>query len=66
MDDDLSLAGDLPLPTREDWLKLLTATLKGQPFEKLIAKTYDEVRIEPLLEREPNARPLAARAPHAG
>src|SRR5215471_6273789 len=66
MDDDLPLAGDHPLPTREDWLKLLTATLKGQPFEKLIAKTYDEVRIEPLPEREPNARPLAARAPHAG
>ena len=48
-----SLAGEFPPARREDWLKLVSAALKGAPFEKLVARTHDGLAIEPL--------PLASR-----
>jgi methylmalonyl-CoA mutase len=59
----LSLAADFPAATREDWLKLVAAALKGAPFEKLVSKTYDDLRVEPLYGRDPDARPILGRAP---
>ena len=61
----LSLASELPSASRDDWMKLVTAALKGAPFDKLVAKTYDGLRIEPLHVADPAARPIAARAPGA-
>jgi methylmalonyl-CoA mutase len=61
MTDDLSLAAEFPPASREDWLKLVRATLKDQPFERLIAKTYDGIAIEPLYGRAAGAHPIAAR-----
>jgi methylmalonyl-CoA mutase len=58
----LSLAADFPAATREDWLKLVAAALKGAPFAKLVSKTYDGLRIEPLYARDPDARPIVGRA----
>jgi methylmalonyl-CoA mutase len=61
MADDLKLASEFPVATREDWLKLVRAALKDRPYERLIAKTYDGIAIEPLYPRAAAATPLAAR-----
>lgn len=57
------LAAEFPAATREDWLKLVTAALKGAPFEKLVSRSYDDLRIEPLYPRDAEAEPLPGRAP---
>ena len=62
-DDDFSLAADFPPARREDWLKLVSAALKGAPVETLTAKTYDGIPIEPLYGHDARAKPLVARAP---
>jgi len=58
---ELKLALDFSAATREDWRKLVDGVLKGRPFEKLVSKTYDELRIEPLYSPAAYARPLAGR-----
>jgi methylmalonyl-CoA mutase len=63
---DLSLAPEFPPATREQWLKLVDGVLKGAPFDKkLVGKTYDGLKIEPLYDRRANAGTLNARAPAA-
>jgi len=52
---------DFPPATREDWLKLVRAALKDRPFERLIAKTYDGIAIEPLYLKAAGTAPIAAR-----
>jgi len=61
MSDELSLAAEFPSASREDWLKLVQTALKGRPFERLIAKTYDGIPIEPLYGRAADAKPVAGR-----
>jgi methylmalonyl-CoA mutase len=61
MTDDLSLAAEFPPANREDWLKLVRSALKDRPYERLIAKTYDGIPIEPLYGRAPGAHPIASR-----
>src|SRR4051794_30052176 len=63
--DDLPLAADFPKATVEDWRKLVDGVLKGAPFEKLVGKTYDGLRLEPVYARAHGAAPLAGRAPGA-
>jgi methylmalonyl-CoA mutase len=66
MNDDLNLsfAADFPAASREDWLELVSAVLKGAPFErKLVSKTYDGLAIEPLYGRDATARPVTGRKP---
>jgi methylmalonyl-CoA mutase len=49
---------------RADWRELVERALKGASFDhKLVSRTYDGLRIEPLSERAQNAAPLAGRAP---
>ena len=50
--DDLPLAADFPNATVEDWRKLVDGVLKGAPFEKLVGKTYDGLKIDPLYPRQ--------------
>ncbi len=62
--DDLPLAAEFPAATRERWLALvegvLKGVLKGADFEKrLVSRTYDGVRIEPLYPKAENAPPVA-------
>jgi methylmalonyl-CoA mutase len=59
--DDLPLAADFASATYDDWCKLVDGVLKGAPFEKLVGKTYDGLRIEPIYRRERDAAPIAGR-----
>jgi methylmalonyl-CoA mutase len=59
---DLPLASEFPQATYDDWRKLVDGVLKGAPFERLTAKTYDGVRIEPIYRRTTNATLLPGRA----
>ena len=63
--DELRLAADFAPATYDDWRKLVDGVLKGAPFEKLVGKTYDGLRIEPIYPRARGAAPIAGRAPAA-
>src|SRR5437773_10851661 len=63
--DDLQLAADFEQASYDDWRKLVDGVLKGAPFEKLVAKTYDGLRIEPIYPRARGGAPIAGRAPAA-
>ena len=63
--DDLRLAADFAPESYDDWRKLVDGVLKGAPFEKLVGKTYDALRIEPIYPRARGAAPIAGRAPAA-
>ena len=62
--DELRLAADFAPATYDDWRKLVDGVLKGAPFEKLVGKTYDDLRIEPIYprahERRADRRPRQA------
>ncbi len=60
--DDLRLAADFAPASYADWRKLVDGVLKGAPFEKLVGKTYDGLRIEPIYPRARGAAPIAGRA----
>ncbi len=59
--DDLRLAADFAPASYDDWRKLVDGVLKGAPFEKLVGKTYDGLRIEPIYRRARDAAPIAGR-----
>ncbi len=60
MADVFSLGDDFPKATREAWVAAVEQALKGADFEKrLVAKTYDDLRIEPLYQRRGDAAPIA-------
>src|SRR5262245_50257408 len=60
--DDLRLASEFPPATQDDWKKLVDGVLKGAPFEKLVGKTYDGIRINPIYSRARGAAAVAGRA----
>src|SRR4030081_1608620 len=60
--DDLPLAADFAPATYDDWRKLVDGVLKGAPFEKLVGKTYDNLRIEPIYQPAHGTTPIAGRA----
>src|SRR5437762_12504028 len=60
--DDLQLAADFAPASYDDWRKLVDGVLKGAPFEKLIGKTYDGIKIDPIYPRAKGAVPIAGRA----
>jgi methylmalonyl-CoA mutase len=60
--DDLRLAADFAPASYDDWRKLVDGVLKGAPFERLVGKTYDNLRIEPIYPRARDAAPIAGRA----
>ena len=59
--DDLRLSADFAPATYDDWRKLVDGVLKGAPFEKLVGKTYDALKIEPIYPRARDAAPVAGR-----
>ena len=63
---ELPLAAEFPPASREEWLALVEKSLQGAPFDKkLVSKTYDELRIEPLYKRAERSQPVAGRTPSA-
>src|SRR5271166_6027633 len=53
---DLALGAEFPAATRAQWRELVEEVLKGASFEsRLVAQTYDGLRIEPLYPRKPHA-----------
>src|SRR6185369_4962180 len=60
--DDLRLAADFAPATQDDWKKLVDGVLKGAPFEKLVGKTYDGIKIDPIYSRAKGAALVAGRA----
>ena len=60
--EDLPLAADFAPATQDDWRKLVDGVLKGAPFEKLVGKTYDGIKIDPVYSRARGAAPIAGRA----
>jgi methylmalonyl-CoA mutase len=60
--DDLRLAADFAPASYDDWRKLVDGVLKGAPFEKLVGKTYDGLKIEPIYQRTRVTAPVAGRA----
>jgi methylmalonyl-CoA mutase len=60
--DDLRLAADFAPATYDDWRKLVDGVLKGAPFEKLVGKTSDGLKIDPIYPRARDAAPVAGRA----
>jgi methylmalonyl-CoA mutase len=59
--DDLRLAADFAPASYDDWRKLVDGVLKGAPFEKLVAKTYDGLRIDPIYPRARDTAPVPGR-----
>src|SRR3954454_24790887 len=59
--DDLRLAADFAPANYEDWRKLVDGALKGAPFEKLVGKTSDGLKIDPIYARAAGAAPIAGR-----
>ena len=60
--EDLRLAADFAPATYDDWRKLVDGVLKGAPFEKLVGKTYDGLKIDPIYQRAHGVTPIAGRA----
>lgn len=59
--DDLPLAREFPAAACEDWKKLVDGVLKGAPLEKLVSRSYDGLRIEPVYQRSKSAAATAGR-----
>lgn len=59
--DELRLAADFAPANYEDWRKLVDGVLKGAPFEKLVGKTSDGLKIDPIYPRAAGATPVAGR-----
>jgi methylmalonyl-CoA mutase len=60
--DEVHLAADFAPASYHDWRKLVDGVLKGAPFERLVGKTYDGLKIEPIYTRAHNAAPIAGRS----
>ena len=63
MSDDVTLGAEFPAATRAQWLKLVEGVLKGAPYDKLVARTYDGLPIKPEYHVVPNAGHFAFLAP---
>jgi methylmalonyl-CoA mutase len=64
MTDELALAAEFPPVTETEWRRLVEVALKGADFDKrLVSRTYDGLRIEPLYPRAAGAKPVAGRKP---
>jgi len=64
MTDEIPLASEFPPTSEPEWRQLVEIALKGAAFDKrLVSRTYDGLRIEPLYARAVGAKPVAGRAP---
>jgi methylmalonyl-CoA mutase len=60
--DELALGAEFPAATGKQWRELVSKVLKDASFEsRLVAQTYDGLRIEPLYPRKPHATLVTGR-----
>jgi len=59
---DLPLAAEFAQATQDDWRRLVDGVLKGAPYDKLIGKTYDDLKIAPIYTRARGVAPIVGRA----
>jgi methylmalonyl-CoA mutase len=59
---DLRLAADFAPATEGEWRKLVDGVLKGAPYEKLVGKTYDGIKIQPIYQRAKGSPLVTGRA----
>src|SRR5262245_14801505 len=59
---DLRLAADFAPATEGEWRKLVDGVLKGAPYEKLVGKTYDGIKIQPIDPRAKGSPLVTGRA----
>ncbi|HMF24174.1 MAG TPA: methylmalonyl-CoA mutase subunit beta [Pseudolabrys sp.] len=66
MTDDLALAAEFPPTIEAEWRRMVELALRGAAFDKrLVSRTYDGLRIEPLYGRAAAANPVIGRTPGA-
>src|SRR5215510_13327045 len=58
---DIAFGAEFAPVSRDEWRKLVEAVLKGAPFERLVAKTYDDLAVSPLYGRSERAQPVVGR-----
>src|SRR6195256_1773825 len=64
MKDVIPLAAEFPPTNEAEWRKLVDVALKGAAFDKrLVSRTYDGLRVEPLYARSAGAEAIAGRTP---
>jgi methylmalonyl-CoA mutase len=64
MNDLSNLRKDFPPHTYEQWREVVDQQLKGKPFEKLFAKTYEGIEIRPMyFEADLEGRPQVGSMP---
>src|ERR1700760_3220118 len=63
MSDDVTLGAEFPAATRAQWRKLVEGVLKGASYDRLVARSYDGLPIEPLYAGAADARPVPGRTP---
>jgi methylmalonyl-CoA mutase len=59
--EDLRLAADFAPATYDDWRRLVDGVLKGAPFDRLVGKTADGLKIDPIYPRARGAAAIAGR-----
>lgn len=59
---DLQLAADFAPATEGEWRKLVDGVLKGAPYEKLVGKSDDGIKIQPIYPRAKDSSLVAGRA----
>ncbi|MDR1827502.1 MAG: methylmalonyl-CoA mutase subunit beta [Methylobacteriaceae bacterium] len=60
LSETFALGDDFPPVSKERWVRVVEETLKGADFEKrLVSRTYDGIRMEPLYQRREDVTPLA-------
>ena len=63
-DSATPLASDFEAATRAEWLALVDKAIKGADFEKkLVTRTADGIRVEPIYTRETSVAQLQAAVP---
>jgi methylmalonyl-CoA mutase len=62
LESDMPFADAFPLADEAQWRKLVDGVLKGNSFETLISKTYDDIAIAPLYPRAREQAPQALRS----
>lgn len=64
MTDEMPFATEFPPTSEAEWRRLVETALQGAAFDKrLVSRTYDGLRVEPLYPRAAGARPVIGRVP---